>query len=134
MEDNDEDEEEDGDVAANDTGELEHEESGGDLLLQASNELPQTKKRFDEDSDEVAGEEILYEPPGNNGPVGASSSSVSTRNIHAVNIVKRVKEKLEGLDGTSQPMSISQQVDWVIKEATSTDNLCKMYEGWTPWI
>uniref|UniRef100_A0A6B2LYN4 FATC domain-containing protein n=1 Tax=Arcella intermedia TaxID=1963864 RepID=A0A6B2LYN4_9EUKA len=64
----------------------------------------------------------------------STAASVSTRNIHAVNIVKRVKEKLEGYDGTNEPMSIAQQVDWVIKESTSTDNLCKMYEGWTSWI
>jgi hypothetical protein len=28
----------------------------------------------------------------------------------------------------------SYQVDWVIREATSVDNLSKMYEGWTAWI
>lgn len=31
-------------------------------------------------------------------------------------------------------MNISEQVDHLLKQATSIDNLCNMYEGWTPWI
>ena len=31
-------------------------------------------------------------------------------------------------------ISIADQVDHLIKQATSVDNLCNMYEGWTPWI
>lgn len=31
-------------------------------------------------------------------------------------------------------ISITDQVDRLIKQATSVDNLCNMYEGWTPWI
>ena len=30
-------------------------------------------------------------------------------------------------------ISIS-QVKSVIEEATSLDNLCQLYEGWTPWV
>lgn len=26
------------------------------------------------------------------------------------------------------------QVDYVIREATSLDNLALLYEGWTPWV
>jgi len=28
----------------------------------------------------------------------------------------------------------AEQVDYLLKQATSVDNLCNMYEGWTPWI
>lgn len=31
-------------------------------------------------------------------------------------------------------ISIAEQVDYLLKQATSVDNLCNMYEGWTPWI
>jgi len=61
----------------------------------------------------------------------------STRNVHALNVLKRVKAKLEGRDGISesQPkLSVSEQVDWVIREATSIDNLSKLYEGWLPFF
>ena len=26
------------------------------------------------------------------------------------------------------------QVKYIIEEATSPDNLCQLYEGWTPWV
>ncbi|RLO12222.1 hypothetical protein DYB28_004495 [Aphanomyces astaci] len=38
------------------------------------------------------------------------------------------------LDGEASHLSVEQQVQWLIQEATSVDNLCQMYEGWTPWI
>lgn len=31
-------------------------------------------------------------------------------------------------------ISIEEQVDHLLKQAMSVDNLCNMYEGWTPWI
>lgn len=34
----------------------------------------------------------------------------------------------------SREISIAEQVDYLLKQATSVDNLCNMYEGWTPWI
>jgi hypothetical protein len=49
-----------------------------------------------------------------------------------------------GQQGAGQPagsqqqapasLSVPQQVDLLIKQATSPDNLCQMYEGWMPWI
>ena len=34
----------------------------------------------------------------------------------------------------SRELSIEEQVDYLLKQATSADNLCNMYEGWTAWI
>ena len=31
-------------------------------------------------------------------------------------------------------LDVEQHVDQLIKQATSPDNLCQMYEGWTAWI
>jgi len=92
-----------------------------------------TNEIIDEHSeDKISGEEILYTAPN---IITSPPTTVSTRNIHALNIVKRVKDKLECLDNnSSQPLTVNQQVDWIIKEAISTDNLSKMYEGWTAWI
>jgi len=59
--------------------------------------------------------------------------TIVQHNAMAVNIVNRVRQKLEGVDGT-RPLSVSEQVDWVIQEAKSSNNLCKMYEGWASWI
>ncbi|KQK13313.1 hypothetical protein BRADI_1g09310v3 [Brachypodium distachyon] len=57
------------------------------------------------------------------------------KNPFALSILKQVEHKLHGwdIDGT-RSFKISEQVDHLVKQATSIDNLCNMYEGWTPWI
>lgn len=43
--------------------------------------------------------------------------------------------KLDGRDvADNRAISVAEQVDYLLKQATSVDNLCNMYEGWTPWI
>ncbi|KAJ8915769.1 hypothetical protein NQ315_004581 [Exocentrus adspersus] len=57
------------------------------------------------------------------------------RNAYAVNVWRRVKMKLEGRDPDScRKYTAQEQVDYVIREATSLDNLALLYEGWTPWV
>ena len=57
------------------------------------------------------------------------------RNIHGINILMRVKQKLDGRDpDPNRKASVQEQVGWVIQEATSQDNLVQLYEGWTPWV
>lgn len=61
--------------------------------------------------------------------------AVQERNSYAVSVWKRVKAKLEGRDvDPNRRMSITEQVDFVIKEATNLDNLAQLYEGWTAWV
>lgn len=57
------------------------------------------------------------------------------KNPFALSIMKQVEHKLHGrdIDGT-RSLKIPEQVDHLLKQATSIDNLCNMYEGWTPWI
>uniref|UniRef100_A0ACD5X441 Uncharacterized protein n=1 Tax=Avena sativa TaxID=4498 RepID=A0ACD5X441_AVESA len=57
------------------------------------------------------------------------------KNPFALSILKQLEHKLHGrdIDGT-RSLKISEQVDHLLKQATSIDNLCNMYEGWTPWI
>ncbi|KAK1369602.1 Non-specific serine/threonine protein kinase [Heracleum sosnowskyi] len=57
------------------------------------------------------------------------------KNAYALSVLRRVEMKLEGQDiANNREISIADQVDHLIKQATSVDNLCNMYEGWTPWI
>ncbi|XP_050301026.1 serine/threonine-protein kinase SMG1 [Anthonomus grandis grandis] len=57
------------------------------------------------------------------------------RNAYALNVWRRVKMKLEGRDPDStRKCTAQEQVDYVIREATSLDNLALLYEGWTPWV
>ncbi|XP_032443983.1 serine/threonine-protein kinase SMG1 isoform X1 [Xiphophorus hellerii] len=61
--------------------------------------------------------------------------AVQERNSYAVSVWKRVKAKLEGRDiDSNRRMSVTEQVDFVIKEATNMDNLAQLYEGWTAWV
>ncbi|KAL6068818.1 Serine/threonine-protein kinase smg1 [Balamuthia mandrillaris] len=85
--------------------------------------------------------------------VSNNRSTGQERNTYAVKVLKRVKAKLEGRHlqassssreaasstasssiSTPPPLSVPEQVDQVILEATNVDNLCTMYEGWTAWI
>ena len=71
------------------------------------------------------------------------------RNEYAVEVLQVVNAKLSGevmqREKNSQThssaskanptsMSVKDQVDHIVQQATSVDNLCVMYEGWTPWI
>ncbi|XP_035389717.1 serine/threonine-protein kinase SMG1 [Electrophorus electricus] len=61
--------------------------------------------------------------------------AVQERNSYAVSVWKRVKAKLEGRDvDPNRRMSVTEQVDYVIKEAMNLDNLAQLYEGWTAWV
>nr|XP_011458374.1 PREDICTED: serine/threonine-protein kinase SMG1-like [Fragaria vesca subsp. vesca] len=57
------------------------------------------------------------------------------KNPYAMSVLRRVEMKLDGRDiSDNREIGISEQVDYLLKQATSVDNLCNMYEGWTPWI
>lgn len=84
------------------------------------------------------------------------------KNAYALSVLRQVETKIEGLDVEDnrfmeliffwislkviflvqilelgmfcRKVTISEQVDHLIQQATNVDNLCNMYEGWTPWI
>ncbi|XP_065854905.1 uncharacterized protein [Euphorbia lathyris] len=57
------------------------------------------------------------------------------KNPYAVSVLRRVEMKIDGRDiSERREISVAEQVDYLIKQAMSVDNLCNMYEGWTPWI
>ncbi|CAA6657772.1 unnamed protein product [Spirodela intermedia] len=90
----------------------------------------------------VRGEnETLNPMKGRDGGVSAThleaeSFGVKNRkNPYAVSVLRQVESKLDGKEiDEKRAMSIAEQVDHLLKQATSVDNLCNMYEGWTPWI
>uniref|UniRef100_H2Y9H1 non-specific serine/threonine protein kinase n=1 Tax=Ciona savignyi TaxID=51511 RepID=H2Y9H1_CIOSA len=52
-------------------------------------------------------------------------------NKKALAIVNRVRDKLTGCDFSSVPIDVPTQVDYLIKQATSHENLCQCYIGWS---
>lgn len=56
---------------------------------------------------------------------------VEVRNARATLVLKRIADKLTGNDfPRSQELSIPDQVDKLIQQATSVENLCQHYIGW----
>ncbi|KAI8897600.1 hypothetical protein BC833DRAFT_36026 [Globomyces pollinis-pini] len=57
------------------------------------------------------------------------------KNATAVNMLLRIKSKLEGCDNADHKrLSVEDQVEWLIEEATNVDHLACMYEGWMSWF
>lgn len=51
----------------------------------------------------------------------------------ALGALNPIERKLQGTEGDTQ-ISVSNQVEKLIQDATSTQKLAKMYIGWTPWV
>nr|CAH7722994.1 unnamed protein product [Callosobruchus chinensis] len=55
-------------------------------------------------------------------------------NKKAVAIINRVRDKLTGNDfKLDEPLTVEKQVDLLIQQATSNENLCQCYIGWCPF-
>jgi FKBP12-rapamycin complex-associated protein len=71
--------------------------------------------------------------------VRGSASVVSSNlpvvlNERSMSVISRVNKKLTGRDfKTKEPLSVPEQVDRLIKQATSNENLCSLYVGWCPF-
>lgn len=56
----------------------------------------------------------------------------------ALEVINRIQAKLTGRDflkmddDESDDFTIEEQVDRLIKEATSIENLCQLFTGWCP--
>jgi len=66
----------------------------------------------------------------------ADTPKISERNLQAMKILYRIRDKLNGYDPLIDPsvMDVTKHVDKVINQAINIDNLACMYEGWTSWI
>jgi hypothetical protein len=56
-------------------------------------------------------------------------------NEKALKVIRRVQDKLSGLDfcdmdDTNEPLDVCDQVQRLIVQATSTENLCQLFIGW----
>ncbi|XP_034113609.1 serine/threonine-protein kinase Smg1 [Drosophila albomicans] len=79
------------------------------------------------------GDSLPYETFAHN--KGAPNLHEQKRNAYGVSVWKKIRMKLEGRDPDSnQRCTVTEQVDYVIREATNPDNLAVLYEGWTPWV
>ncbi|XP_076451616.1 serine/threonine-protein kinase mTOR-like isoform X2 [Babylonia areolata] len=67
-------------------------------------------------------------------PADSVNIPTEVMNKKAVNIINRVRDKLTGRDfGTEDPVDVQRQVELLIQQATSHENLCQCYIGWCPF-
>ena len=54
--------------------------------------------------------------------------------LSAMDVIGRIEAKLTGTDFSASltPLGIEEQVDKLINEATSVENLCQLFAGWCP--
>ena len=52
----------------------------------------------------------------------------------AGNVIKTIRNKLDGIEESSLLRSDTGQVSYLIESATNPDNLSKMYVGWAPFL
>ena len=65
---------------------------------------------------------------------GANLEETEETNRKAITVLRRVKDKLVGKDfGNTSPIDEITQVDLLIKQATSSENLCQCFIGWCAW-
>ncbi|KAG6587063.1 Phosphatidylinositol kinase [Phytophthora cinnamomi] len=92
-----------------------------------------------------SGNSVALPVSGDSGSSALDTAASTPRSVHieeksqyGLQVLKRIEEKLAGTvtEMTKAPpvLTVEQQASWLIDEATKTDNLCVMYEGWTPWI
>lgn len=62
------------------------------------------------------------------------SARAEELNGRAVDIIQRIQTKLTGRDfGESTVLGTDEQVDKLIQQATSVENLCQLFIGWCPY-
>ncbi|KAL5032700.1 hypothetical protein RTP6_000768 [Batrachochytrium dendrobatidis] len=86
-------------------------------------------------SQEFADEQIELQTEFQQQPGTFRFNREQARNAYAVNVLKKIRLKLEGRESDFKSrLSVPDHVEQIIKEATNKDNLASMYEGWMSWI
>ena len=67
--------------------------------------------------------------------VGANAATEGALNEKALKVIRRVQDKLTGTDfhppdEETDPLDVQDQVQRLIVQATSTENLCQLFIGW----
>eukprot|EP01116_Phalansterium_solitarium_P018594 TRINITY_DN4988_c0_g1_i2.p1 TRINITY_DN4988_c0_g1~~TRINITY_DN4988_c0_g1_i2.p1 ORF type:complete len:2361 (-),score=824.80 TRINITY_DN4988_c0_g1_i2:390-7472(-) len=65
--------------------------------------------------------------------VSSADSMPEMLNRRALQVINRVSKKLTGRDFGNETLGIAEQVQRVIDQATSHENLCECYVGWCPF-
>ena len=72
-------------------------------------------------------------PDDNADAENGSDDGRTTMNERAVTVIRRVEKKLTGRDFGTVVFDVKEQVNKLIEQATSHENLCQCYVGWCPF-
>lgn len=113
----------------------------------APREALNTRRRTSQPLGEAAGASPAAAPTSvaavSTGVVGASAVAHARRRqrdrrAFAEGVLARFWAKLDGTadveQGRGGPLAPAEQVEVLLRQATSVDALARMYEGWTPWL
>ncbi|CAH2039154.1 unnamed protein product, partial [Iphiclides podalirius] len=119
-----------------------HGRDAADAAAQLRTELPalrdalkQLPNTWTEQSGRKLTRQVAIAPPAKQTTTNTKQGGGSEqRNAMGAGVWKRVRLKLEGREGQRRTLSPHDQVEYIITEATSAENLCLMYEGWMAWV
>eukprot|EP01107_Rhizomastix_libera_P012598 TRINITY_DN3192_c0_g1_i3.p1 TRINITY_DN3192_c0_g1~~TRINITY_DN3192_c0_g1_i3.p1 ORF type:complete len:763 (-),score=197.21 TRINITY_DN3192_c0_g1_i3:19-2307(-) len=103
------------------------------------NAFTQAKREFSPSLQELRGIITDYDISGSGdgsiiGGSGDQTDNEEMFNQRALSVLMRVNRKLTGRDfGNGAPLDTPTQVEQLIKQATSHENLCQSYVGWCPF-
>ncbi|KAJ3373229.1 phosphatidylinositol kinase- protein kinase tor1 [Kappamyces sp. JEL0680] len=90
-----------------------------ELMNERQGNVPAGRKLQKNENDLIVDEEFQLKP--------------EALNSRALTIINRVSNKLTGRDFANAPLDVQLQVQRLILQATSIENLCQCYIGWCPF-
>ncbi|KIK61711.1 hypothetical protein GYMLUDRAFT_42743 [Collybiopsis luxurians FD-317 M1] len=104
---------------------IEDPNSAAELVRAAAHPQGPIRRKFRADENDIFGDQVI-------GSTTAGEQVIrEVRNDRAVAVYERVQKKLTGRDfDPEDSLSVKSQVDMLIKQATSLENLCQLFSGW----
>ncbi|KAG4994057.1 hypothetical protein JHK86_030884 [Glycine max] len=110
------------------------------VAIPGNSQIPSNENldKFDGEDELLSAKEVKNAAEHHEAPdpyINANTRVGRGKNAYALSVLRRVEVKIDGRDiSENREIGTAEQVDYLLKQATSVDNLCNMYEGWTPWI
>ena len=117
--------------------------SGVEGIFRITCEKVMTVLRKNKDSLMAVLEAFVYDPLFNRMMSGKDALNEMESDVHkeeikkktnkALSVTRRVVDKLTGKDFGNEELSVEEQVERLILQATSNENLAQSYQGWCPY-
>lgn len=101
-----------------------------DISMQREKEKEKVKEKGKKNNNvKIAEKNEKTNPDNIQREIGGAGRNAAERTL------QRIRSKLQGFeDPTSGGLSVEGQVEFLINESKSVDNLSKLFVGWSPWL